>query len=80
MGKEARCSWQEHRCLSVKGRRRRVLPSVLMSFLYLKALSLQRTIVVREGMSIGVMGSVWVTFKNDVMRLSKSGVLIVSSE
>ena len=36
--------------------------------------------MVREGMSIGVMGSVWVTFKNDVMRLSKSGVLIVSSE
>ena len=36
--------------------------------------------MVREGMSIGVMGVIWVTFKNDVMRISKSVVLIVSSE
>lgn len=57
MGKEVRCSWLEHRCLLVKGRKRRVLPLVLMSFLYLKALSLERITVVREGMSIGVMGS-----------------------
>ena len=64
----------------MKGRRRRVLPLVLMSFLYLKALSLERTTVVREGMSIGVMGVIWVTIKNDVMRFSKSVVLIVSRE
>ena len=36
--------------------------------------------MVREGMSIGVMGSVWVTLKNDVMRFSKSVVVIVSNE
>ena len=64
----------------MKGRRGRVLPSVLMSFLYMKALSLERITVVREGMSIGVMGSVWVTLKNDVMRFSKSVAFIVSSE
>lgn len=80
MGNEVRCSWLEHRCLFVKGRRRRALPSVLMSFLYLKALFLERITVVREGMSIGVMGVVWVTFKNDVMRFSKSVALIVSRE
>lgn len=63
-----------------EGRRRRVLPLVMMSFLYLKALSLRRITVVREGMSIGVMGIIWVTLKNNVMGFSKSGVLIVSSE
>lgn len=47
----------------MKGRRGRVLPSVLMSFLYLKALFLERTTVVREGMSIGVMGVSWVNFQ-----------------
>ena len=36
--------------------------------------------MVREGMSIAMMGVIWVTFKNDVMRISKSGVMIVSSE
>ena len=36
--------------------------------------------MVREGMSIGVMGSVWVTFKNDVMRSSKITSMIVSNE
>ena len=63
-----------------EGEKGGVLPLLLMSFLYLKAFSLERITVVREGMSIGVMGIIWVTFKNDVMRISKSVEVIIGSE
>lgn len=46
-----------------EGEKGGVLPLLLMSFLYLKAFSLERITVVREGMSIGVMGVIWVNFQ-----------------